>query len=347
MTIPLVQIAPEPVLQFTDSSGNLLAGGLLFTYAAGTNTKLATYTDSTGATPNTNPIVLNARGECSVWCTPGLSYKFVLSPSTDTDPPQNQFWTSDNLTPGSYLYEVIAQSTTSLTIGTGGQTFSVAPYTNFQTGQNVTIVNSAGVTNWMYGTITGYVPASGALTVNVVSVGGSGTAATWNVSLGGSPAIMAATAQYAAAASGAATTIANNITAINTLANDITAINAINTAQIAALNNTQIAALSTTTILAALSANAANMGSIQNAAANALSAAASATQAAAYTATCLAALNSAQAGSLVSSQLNGVIGSGLVGLTTTQIIGLMPAMIAAIKTNAPAQPINNSQQFQN
>jgi hypothetical protein len=90
-------LAPYAVQQFTDSSGNLLSGGKLFTYAAGTTTKLNTYTDNTGSTPNTNPIILNARGEAAIWIPPGIGFKFVLSPSTDTDPPTNPFWTSDQV----------------------------------------------------------------------------------------------------------------------------------------------------------------------------------------------------------------------------------------------------------
>lgn len=90
-------LAPPPKLRFVDSNGNALAGGLLFSYAAGTTTKQATYTDSTGLTPNPNPIVLDARGECSVWLAPGQFYKFVLSPATDTDPPTAPIWTADNI----------------------------------------------------------------------------------------------------------------------------------------------------------------------------------------------------------------------------------------------------------
>ena len=91
-------ISPLPIQHFIDNFGNALNGGKLFTYAAGTTTKLATYTDSTGATANTNPVVLNVRGEANVWLTPGLAYKFVLSPSTDSDPPVAPFWTVDNIT---------------------------------------------------------------------------------------------------------------------------------------------------------------------------------------------------------------------------------------------------------
>ena len=99
----LPSIIPEFLIQGVPASG-----GLLYTYAAGTTTKLATYTDSTGSTPQTNPIVLNARGKpqntlgnsVGLWLTNSTAYKFVLSPSTDTDPPTNAIWTIDNITAG-------------------------------------------------------------------------------------------------------------------------------------------------------------------------------------------------------------------------------------------------------
>lgn len=62
----------------TLANGQANAAGLVFTYAAGTTTPQATYTDVTLATPNTNPIVLDATGRASVWLDPALSYKFVI-----------------------------------------------------------------------------------------------------------------------------------------------------------------------------------------------------------------------------------------------------------------------------
>ena len=47
-------LSPSPTLQFFASRGDLLVGGKLYTYAAGTTTPLTTYTDSTGAAANTN-----------------------------------------------------------------------------------------------------------------------------------------------------------------------------------------------------------------------------------------------------------------------------------------------------
>lgn len=92
-----MNLSPLPVLRFYSNIGLPLVGGKLFTYAAGTTTKIATYTNSSGGTPNTNPIILNFRGEANVWLDPSLTYKFVLSPANDTDPPTNPIWSVDNI----------------------------------------------------------------------------------------------------------------------------------------------------------------------------------------------------------------------------------------------------------
>lgn len=92
-----VKIAPTARQQFEDANGNPYVGGKLFTYAAGSSTKQATYTDSTGLSANTNPIILDSAGRTpyGVWLTAGLNYKFVLAPSTDTDPPSSPIFTED------------------------------------------------------------------------------------------------------------------------------------------------------------------------------------------------------------------------------------------------------------
>lgn len=90
-------LSPLPVFHFDDDNGNPLVGGQLFTYAAGTTTPIATYTTSAGTTPNTNPVILNSRGECVVWLASGTSYKLVLATATDTNPPTNPIWTVDNI----------------------------------------------------------------------------------------------------------------------------------------------------------------------------------------------------------------------------------------------------------
>lgn len=79
----MASLSPPPKLQFFGSDGLPLVGGKLYTYAAGTTTPLATYTDYTGVTANTNPVILDSNGEASVWLPDTTSYKFVLKTSAD------------------------------------------------------------------------------------------------------------------------------------------------------------------------------------------------------------------------------------------------------------------------
>jgi hypothetical protein len=70
--------------QFFDANGAPLSGGLIYTYLSGTSTPAVTYTSRSGATNNTNPIVLNAAGRtpAEIWLDGGVLYKFVLKSST-------------------------------------------------------------------------------------------------------------------------------------------------------------------------------------------------------------------------------------------------------------------------
>ena len=75
----------------TNSAGVPLAGGLLWTYAAGTTNPLATYTTSQLNVANTNPVVLDAAGRANVWLDV-VSYHFVLE-----DASSNLIWDVDNV----------------------------------------------------------------------------------------------------------------------------------------------------------------------------------------------------------------------------------------------------------
>lgn len=69
--------------QFFTSNGVPLAGGLLYSYLAGTSTPAATYTSATGLIANSNPIVLDAAGRtpAQIWLGDGAFYKFILNDS--------------------------------------------------------------------------------------------------------------------------------------------------------------------------------------------------------------------------------------------------------------------------
>ena len=88
--------------QYLTDDGNPAASYLLFVYAAGTTTKITTYTDQALTVPNANPIVLDAAGRATIFLDPSEGdAKVVLEPSValgGTDPPTNALWTRDNLT---------------------------------------------------------------------------------------------------------------------------------------------------------------------------------------------------------------------------------------------------------
>jgi hypothetical protein len=76
-------LMPMPRMQFADANGVPLAGGLIYTCVAGSScpgTPLATYTDSTAGTQNTNPVVLDSGGFASIWLG-SSSYKVVAQTS--------------------------------------------------------------------------------------------------------------------------------------------------------------------------------------------------------------------------------------------------------------------------
>ncbi|MHB8654750.1 MAG: hypothetical protein ACYDA9_12820 [Terriglobia bacterium] len=79
-----VGFLPVPKGQYFGATGAPLSGGKVCTYAAGTNTPLASYTDSTGSVPNANPVILDSGGFASIWLQTGKSYKIsVYTAGTD------------------------------------------------------------------------------------------------------------------------------------------------------------------------------------------------------------------------------------------------------------------------
>ena len=73
--------------QFFDNSGQVLTGGKIYTYLAGTTTPAVTYTNNSGVTAHPNPIVLNAAGRVpdsgEIWLSNGIAYKFLLKDTND------------------------------------------------------------------------------------------------------------------------------------------------------------------------------------------------------------------------------------------------------------------------
>ena len=128
-------LSPTPKQQFFDADGLPLAGGKIFTYAAGTTTPKATYTSSSGNTAHTNPIILNSAGRVpggEIWLL-APPYKFALYTSTDV-----LIATYDNIS-GLGAAEFQIQNFT----GTGSQT--IFTLSSASLGENFTFVYINGV----------------------------------------------------------------------------------------------------------------------------------------------------------------------------------------------------------
>jgi hypothetical protein len=98
MTVALCPIF-QPDGTISDANGAPRSGAKLFCYQAGTATKATCWKENTGTTAHANPIILDASGlpPAPIWLTTGASYKLVLAPPTDTDPPVSALQTIDNV----------------------------------------------------------------------------------------------------------------------------------------------------------------------------------------------------------------------------------------------------------
>ena len=74
-------LAPQPRFRIVDADGIALEGGKVYTYAAGTSTPKDSYTDSTLGSANTNPVILDVRGEADIWLYG--AYKIIVTDSLD------------------------------------------------------------------------------------------------------------------------------------------------------------------------------------------------------------------------------------------------------------------------
>lgn len=113
-------LAPLGRQTFFDGNGDPLSSGTLETYAAGTSTALATYSDVGLITANPTTITLNSAGrpqvsgtEVALYLTPGLAYKFIVKNSAGST-----IWTQDNI-------GAVPASTVDLDVtGTAGETLT-------------------------------------------------------------------------------------------------------------------------------------------------------------------------------------------------------------------------------
>lgn len=107
--------------QFTvlDGNGDPISGAKLYFYAAGTTTPQSTFSDFGLTTPNTNPVVANARGEFGAIFLQSFDYKVVCTDSDD-----QTLWERDNYTPatGSIDGSDLGLGADEILYGTGGST---------------------------------------------------------------------------------------------------------------------------------------------------------------------------------------------------------------------------------
>jgi hypothetical protein len=83
-------LLPQPKQLFQTDSWGPGVGYKIYTYEPGTLTAKATYTSSALTTPNTNPVIANARGEAVMFGTG--SYRIILKDSIDVT-----VWDQDNV----------------------------------------------------------------------------------------------------------------------------------------------------------------------------------------------------------------------------------------------------------
>lgn len=134
---------------FSDSNGDPLSGGKVYTYIAGTTTNKTTWSNITGTSAHANPIILDSNGTKQVFAD-GL-YKFVVTDSADV-----VLYTFDNLSYGVATGVTTDGGTSSGAANTYAITVSPSPV-SYATGQKFSFISHQANTS--------------AATLNVNSIG--------------------------------------------------------------------------------------------------------------------------------------------------------------------------------
>lgn len=220
----------SPRRKFVNSAGVPYASGTLTVYYAGTTDLATTYQDRALTTANTNPITLDANGECVMWVDDTYVYKELLKDSTGATV---SGYPVDNIRGGSSGASGVSEITVDRFSGTGAQTAFTLSETPTD-GEDGTLVYVSGVyiqknVYSVSGTTLTFdvAPASGTNNIEVVIIGFTDYAA-------------AATA-VAASATAAATSATNAATSATAAAASATAADA--SADAAALSEAEAAAI--------------------------------------------------------------------------------------------------------
>ena len=199
-------LSPQPKMQFTTAAGAPLSGGKVYTYVAGTTTPQATFTDYTGATPNTNPVILNSRGEANIWLG-GALYKFILTDTNDVE-----IWTVDYISAPTSSVSAVLSGNVTIDSDTPGPALKITqtgtgPVLRVQDSADPDttpfIIDNAGNVGVGTATPTAQIEATGAVKLGSLTL----TSTPLPVASGGTGAVTAATARanLGTAASGAVT----------------------------------------------------------------------------------------------------------------------------------------------
>ena len=122
-------ISPSPWFYGWYDDGRPLSGGLLWTYAAGTTTPLATYENAALTVAHTNPVVLNSAGYTVLFLA-ATTYKFTLTAADGTESK-----TVDGIASTGLSQSIVGIGATAYVFG--GSEFS--PITNTSYGSGITI----------------------------------------------------------------------------------------------------------------------------------------------------------------------------------------------------------------
>lgn len=166
-SLPVVAQTPvtlSPIPQFVSylQNGEPNAFGCVFTYASGTVTPLATYTDGVTGTANSNPVILTAGGTANIWIQAGQSYTFAVYSAGGTNCVSGAMQYTVNGIGGTSSY-----NSTTVTPSGGSATFTATAQNQLfllTLNQNVTslALTAVGVTapGWLTFQITQQSPGS-------------------------------------------------------------------------------------------------------------------------------------------------------------------------------------------
>lgn len=135
--------------------------------------------------------------------TAGLSQDAFSAAMESTLTTMKQAVDDINANASQYNVATTGTSTSSVLIGTGAKTFTTQSGLGFVVGMTLRIANSSA--NFMTGEVTSYSGTS--LVMNITSVGGSGTLASWTISMAAVGASAAATVSNTPSGNIAATTV--------------------------------------------------------------------------------------------------------------------------------------------